>query len=355
MRISLIKGSELSLPDIERWRAIQRQNCELSSPYFCPEFTQAVAAVRGDVFVGILEKDNEVVGYFPHQRRRFGIGYPVGGALSDFHGVVAIPELKWDALALLRGCKLTSWQFHHLLASQAPFFPCNVNAGESYYLDLSKGFDAYADSLKKAGSNLTDKGRRRRLERDFKIEFVANISDPSALQTLIQWKSTQYRSTGLSDIFARRWTVELLHRIHATQSHHFAGRLSGLYFDGEPAALHMGMISETVWNWWFPRHDQRFAKHSPGIYLCLYVAEHAPTIGIKRIDLGIGDEGTYKSRFRSSGIQLAKGRAEAPSAVTSLFRWRQKIEKRVRQTPLAGIVRAPGRLIKRIEKWYEVR
>src|SRR5262249_41662123 len=151
---------ELAFSDVNRWRAIQRENPELASPYFCPEFTQAVAAVRDDVFVGILEKEGEVVGYFPHQRRRFGMGYPVGGRLSDFHGVIAPPGLEWNAAAFLRSCNLVSWQFHHLLASQTPFAPYHAATGESYYLDLSEGFDAYAIRLREAGSNLTAKSRR---------------------------------------------------------------------------------------------------------------------------------------------------------------------------------------------------
>lgn len=355
MKISVIQGRELGPSDVNRWRAIQRQNSELVSPYFCPEFTQAVAAVRNDVFVGILEDDNGVIGYFPHQRRRFGIGHPVGGGLSDFHGVIAPQGFEWNAIALLRNCNLASWEFHHLLASQTPFAPCHTSSGESYYLDLSEGYDAYATRLKQTGSNLTSKSRRRRLERDFKVEFIPHVQDPSVLEKLIRWKSMQYRSTGLSDIFAHPWTVKLLHRIHEIQTDAFAGMLSALYFDGQLAAVHMGMRSDAVWNWWFPRHDEQFAKHSPGIHLCLYVAEYAPTIGIKRIDLGIGDGSTYKSRFRSGGIQLAQGRVEVPSMAVTLHRWRRDMEAWIRHSPIRGVARVPGRLLKRIEKWYEVR
>jgi CelD/BcsL family acetyltransferase involved in cellulose biosynthesis len=357
MKISVIKGTELGFGDVAHWRAIQHANSDLASPYFCPEFTQAVAAVRDDVFVGILEKDGEVVGYFPHQRRHFGMGYPVGGVFSDFHGVIATPGLAWSAAALLRGCNLVSWQFDHLLASQRPFASYFTRTGESHYLDLSEGFDAYATHLQESGSGQLAEvaAKRRRLKREFEnVQFVPHVKDPSLLETLIRWKSKQYQSAGLSDKFAYPWTVDLLHRIHGTQGDHFAGMLSALYFDGQLAAVHMGMRSDTVWNWWFPRHDERFAKHSPGILLRVYAAEHAPTIGIKRIDLGLGDEKTYKPRLRSGGIRLAEGRVEVPSMAVTVHRWRQEMEEWIRQTPLEGIARAPGRLLRRIEKWYEL-
>src|SRR5262249_26253554 len=150
-----------------------------------------------------------------------------------FHGVIAPPGLEWNAAAVLRSCNLVSWQFHHLLASQTSFAPYHAATGESYYLELSEGFDAYAIRLQEAGSNLTAKSKRRRLEREFKVEFIPHVKDLSVLATLIQWKSMQYRSTGLSDIFAYPWTVELLHRIHGIQGDHFAGMLSALYFDGQ--------------------------------------------------------------------------------------------------------------------------
>ena len=59
----------------------------LVSPYFCPEFTQAVGDVREDAFVGIVEDAGEFVGFFPFQRRALGVGKPIAGPLSDYQGL----------------------------------------------------------------------------------------------------------------------------------------------------------------------------------------------------------------------------------------------------------------------------
>src|SRR5882724_4225825 len=104
MKVTVVKAGELAPADVERWRGFQEGNPDLASPYFCPEFTQSVAAVRKDVFVGILETDGQVVGYFPFQRRSFGFGGPPGSGFCDFQGVVAAPSTQWDPLELLRGC-----------------------------------------------------------------------------------------------------------------------------------------------------------------------------------------------------------------------------------------------------------
>ena len=84
---------------MDAWSQIQRDNEELASPYFRPEFTQAVASVRGDVEVAVLEDHGEIVGFFPYQRGRGGVARPVGGRLSDFQGVVARKGVALDASA----------------------------------------------------------------------------------------------------------------------------------------------------------------------------------------------------------------------------------------------------------------
>ena len=43
------------------------QNPQLDNPFFRPEFTQAVAAVRDDVEVAVLEIQQQPVGFFPYQ------------------------------------------------------------------------------------------------------------------------------------------------------------------------------------------------------------------------------------------------------------------------------------------------
>lgn len=357
MKITVVKGAELTAADLERWRTLQAANPDLASPYFCPEYTQAVAAVRKDIFVGVMEADGQVVGYFPHQRRSLGFGGPPGGGFSDFQGVIAAPTTTWDARDLLRGCGLVSWEFNDLVASQAPFAAYHARKEDSHYVDVSAGFDAYLESLRGGGSSQTKKVRAmlRKAESTFpRVEFVPHVHDKKMLAQLLEWKSRQYRESGLRDIFSFPWTVELLNRILDVQTESFAGMFSVLYFGDKPAAMHMGMRSKTVLHWWFPRHDNEFEKHSPGIQLLMRAAQAAPGIGLKRIDLSSGEE-DYKLRLRSGGIPVAAGRVEVPSVAMSLLKFREATESWVRKSPLLGIARGPGRILKAIERWNEFR
>jgi CelD/BcsL family acetyltransferase involved in cellulose biosynthesis len=84
------------------------------------------------------------------------------------------------------------------------------------------------------------------------------------------------------------------------------------------------------------------------------LVEHAPRLGVKRIDLGYGDE-VYKLRFRTGAIPMAEGRVEMASIPTAVRRWREGLESWVRRSPLLSLARAPGRIFKRLETWNRYR
>jgi CelD/BcsL family acetyltransferase involved in cellulose biosynthesis len=131
MDIRVLPARELSSSDWARWEEIRSGAPELDSPYFSADFVRALAALRDDLHVAILEAGGEIRGFFPHQRRGFGFGAPAGGRLSDFHGLVAPRELELDVPALLRACRLASWDFHALVASQSAFAPFHAKVIES--------------------------------------------------------------------------------------------------------------------------------------------------------------------------------------------------------------------------------
>jgi CelD/BcsL family acetyltransferase involved in cellulose biosynthesis len=353
MKIDLMNVRELTPAHWEAWREIREGNSELDSAYFSPEFMRILGAVRNDAFVAVLRSGREIRGFFPHQRRRFGRGLPAGGCLSDFHGLVAPADTLSDVHKLMYACGLVSWDFHALVTTQPGFVPYHAGTVDSHYLDTASGLQGYEAGLRKAGSSQPRKLRafRRKAGADFKkVEFVEHVTDADVLDKLFEWKSQQYRASGLVDKWSYKWMRAFVRRIHATQSDDFAGMLSALYFDGELAGLHMGMRSGRTWHWWFPRHSQKFAKYFPGVLLLYFAIERAPQLGISRIDLGYGDE-EFKLRLRSGAIPVAHGRIEIPSVVATLRRYRVKAETWVRRMPVFPLVRIPGRAFTRWERW----
>jgi len=352
MEVTVIRPDELTAHQVQEWDRIQRALPELASPYFRPEFTAAVAAVRKDVRLAVLREGERIVGFFPFQRNWLGIGKPVGGALSDYHGVIIEPGIELNVRSLLRACGLVVWDFNHLVASQKVFEPYQRAADESPYMDLSRGYEAYAAERREAGTReITEALRKRRkLEREVgPVRFEAEAADTRVLADLARWKSQQYIASGLVDVFSFGWTSRLLEVICRMRGPEFAGVLSALYAGDTLLAVHMGMRSRTVWHYWFPAYDQQFARYSTGLILLLEMAQHASSIGIRAIDLGKGDS-RYKRSLMSGAVPLMEGSAQRPSLVARLRKLASETEAFVRRTPLVVPARIPGRLLFRVKR-----
>ncbi|MGH7326108.1 MAG: GNAT family N-acetyltransferase, partial [Candidatus Rokuibacteriota bacterium] len=268
MKVHLVRPRELSGDLVAAWEEILRDEPALDSPYFRPEFVQAVASVRTDVEIGVLEDGNRAVGFFPFQRGRWRVARPVGGRLSDFQAIIARSETPWSVPELLRGCRLSAWEFDHLLACQARLKPFHAVVADSAYVDFSQGFDAYKRQRRTANSDGVAQALRkhRKIEREVgPTRFVAHSEDESVLDQLLAWKSAQYRLTDLTDVFQYPWTVALIKRIWRTQFPGWSGMLSAIYVNDELLAVHFGMRTPSVLHWWFPAYNRAHEKYSPGL------------------------------------------------------------------------------------------
>src|SRR3954465_15727874 len=103
----LIAAHELDAGLPPAGRSTPGREPRFESPYFCPEFTQALGSVRDDVRVVVIENDGRPGGFFPHQRTAWRRGRPVGGPLSDYHGVIAAPKAEWGVVELMRAAGLS--------------------------------------------------------------------------------------------------------------------------------------------------------------------------------------------------------------------------------------------------------
>jgi CelD/BcsL family acetyltransferase involved in cellulose biosynthesis len=328
-RVKVIPGKALDSALLKEWRALQQSNPDLENPCFAPEFTQAVAAARNDVEVGIIEDRGETVAIFPFQRKAGGRAIPVGGIVSDYQGLICHPDFSCDPKELLKACRLISWDFDRLLATQQSFKPFHKLCEPSALLELSQGYEAYVAERRAAGTEQIKKcmNLMRRLQLEVgPIQFLPHSSDRAALATLLAWKSRQYRKTGWRDLFALKWGRSLVEQIHATQSQSFAGMLSLLYAGDNLVAGHLGMRSRSVWHYWFPAYDPHFAKYSPGLSLLLKMAEHAPQIGLRTIDLGTGLT-LYKRRLMNASVSVAEGSLERPSWLSFLRAARRQAKR----------------------------
>ncbi len=333
LQVQLIPGARLSSKQAARWRELQQSNPELASPCFTPEFTEAVAAVRNDVEVALIEQDGEIAAFFPFQRRLASRAVPVGGIVSDYQGLICRKGFSCDPRALLEACRLVTWDFDRLLASQKLFVPYHKLCEPSARIDLSGGYPAYVAERRAAGTHQIKRCEymARRMERALgPLRFIWHSSDPRGLSQVLAWKSQHYRRSGWKDLFACGWARALVERIQAVQNPGFAGMLSVLYAGPRLVAGHMGMRSSTVWHYWFPAYDRLFAKYSPGLVLLLKMAQTAEELGLQSIDLGTGIT-LYKRRLMNAVVSVAEGSVERPRGLGLLRLARRRLKSLVRR------------------------
>lgn len=322
----LVRPCELTESQWRRWEALQAAEPTYANPFFHPRFTRAVAAVRSDVEITLFGGPLEPAGFFPYQRGRLNLGRPIGGKLSDYHGPLLASGTTFDPQQWLRHCRLASWDFDHLVCASDVLKPWIVSYAPSPQLDLSQGFAAYIQAQRQAGKNsIVRQGQKvHKMGREVgTVRFEYDCREERPWQSLLLWKSAQLRATGLADLFAFDWVVELLSRLRDERQPEFSAPLSVLWAGQQVAAVLLSLRCRGVLHLWFTAYNPDLARYSPGISLFLALAEHAQELGIHTIDLGRGTE-KYKTSLASRAVNVAEGSLITLSLGTALrSAWRQ--------------------------------
>ena len=235
MQISVVRPSELGPSEIATWHSMQSETASLANPFLCPEFSIAVGSFRSAARVAILVDGSTIVGFFPFELRRLGIGVPIGFGLTDCQGVIHSPDVEWNAQELLNACNISAWQFDHLVDGQKPFERYATVGTPSSAIDLSDGFAVYHDKLRVKSPNSADKCQQGPiLDNTGFGPFAVDSRELSGLRAPMSWKSDQFRRTGWIHLFDRRWIVDLVDYIFTTRNDRFGGQLSLLYAGDAP-------------------------------------------------------------------------------------------------------------------------
>lgn len=315
MKIDVVAARDLAPELVARWIELQAADARFVSPFFRPEFTQAVAATRDDVFVGVMSEGGLVRGFLPFQRSGRKAAVPVGLGMSNYQGVIVEPGTIWNVREFVRGLGLTFLEFSHLICTQEELKPFHSHVWGSPVVDTAQGFASWIASRRAAGvSKMKQLPRKiRKLEREIgPIRFEPHVASDNVLHTLVQWKRAQYLRTGRCGSLIHDWAVEAIGNIANTQKDGFAGMLSALYAGDRLLAAHMGMRSRSVWHYWYPAFDREHAAHSPGQVLLWKMIEWGASNAIDWIDLGSG-ESQYKASFATRDIEVAEASVLVPS------------------------------------------
>lgn len=312
LQARVIEVADLNAAERARWEALRAADPLLAGPYFDLRYLDIAAACAPGARIAVLERDARIVGFLPFQRRGSTL-QPLGAPMSDFHGLVAEPDVELSVVLRLLGAERLRVSG---LVTREPAGDLAVRYAMA--ADLKGGFEIYQAA--RSSAFLKDKRRRARaLERDHGVmAFTFERPALELLAWLVAQKRAQIRRTHQHDIFACGWTLDLLHRLAERTDADFGLRLAVLRAGGTIVAAELGLTAGRRHHLWFPIYDPDFARYSPGALMTLETLRAAASLGIERVDFGPSEE-AYKEDFADPMEPVLEGTiAVRPSLLASL-------------------------------------
>ncbi len=332
----LVPFEALTGEEIDAWHVLRAGNPALDSPYFHPGFAAAVHASGKPVSVVVVRGVEGTVSALLPGHREGARLRPVGWPGADFQGPVLAPGTALSPMDFLVD-GMRELAFDHLLPPGSGFDPWIISSEPSPYLDTTGGLDGYLARASKTGKDNMSQARRRtaKAERTHgPVRFAADVVDDAALARVIQFKRAQYAATGGRDYFTEPHRIELMRRLLHTRDPGFAGILSTVHMGDSLVAAHFGIRSNDVLHWWFPVYDPAYAALSPGWILLRELVAATPELGIRRIDLGRGDD-EYKRRAKTGETQVSQAFISRSSTRRMFRRAHHNMINAAKASPLA--------------------
>jgi CelD/BcsL family acetyltransferase involved in cellulose biosynthesis len=337
MKIDILPAAQLSADHVSAWSRLQRSDAALANPFFRPEFTQAIAAVREDVEVAVWYRGDEPVGFLPFERSGRNTGRPVGSHINESQGAIYQSGVAWYPEDVVRAAGLRAWQFDHLAAAQAPFAEYQFVLGESWFADLSQGFERYVASRQKSFRKKLGQKERKAAREWGDLRLAIEPANRRTLTTLLKWKADHCRRTHRPCNYGYNWVVRSFEVLLDQSTDDFAGLLFGLYFGDRLAAVEFHLRSGRVMHGIISGYDRNLSPCAPGILLSMRVAQTASSLGITRIDFGKGDE-PYKEDLATACDAVAEGAVTSRPLHASVYRTWYRAKSRLRATRLRNLL-----------------
>jgi CelD/BcsL family acetyltransferase involved in cellulose biosynthesis len=311
----LKRADQLDATELAQWQRLRQGRCDLASPYFSPEFFQAVATTSRTARVAVGYDDAGPCAFLPLHKTASGIAVPIGGALNDLHGMIAAPGCGLEPAALLAASGTALMSLRHAPIASLPI-KATGQRHAFHVVALSRGFAAW-DEDRRSFAKSAFRAIRTRADKAAKLHgpltFRFAETDASVLRQLQTWKRVQYEQTRQPDPLARIWVQQLIEQLHQTPSSApLRGQLSSLWFGDRLAAAHFGLRSADILHYWFPAYDPAFAELSPGNLLLYRMIAAAAADGCTAVHLGAGDV-RYKLEFANVALPVVATTAFAGS------------------------------------------
>jgi CelD/BcsL family acetyltransferase involved in cellulose biosynthesis len=348
VRLETIHPRELSASDAALWRAHQLNDPALQSPYLTPDWAKLIGETRDDARVCVIQ---DGAGFFGAQRLSRFAAMGLGAPISDYQGVVGLPELPINRADLCRALRVGRIDITHAPAGQDLLKGAVAGREGSWIVDVAGGRDLYEAALKQRRSEFvrqTDK-KRRKLEREHGDLVVrAQSTERADFETLLAWKNAQLKRAGQPAIWAAPWIAQTLNACFETKDTQFGGALFTLSIKGQLAAGAFCLRSARVLHFWVVAHDHAYESYSPGVQLARWIAGWAGDSGIAEIDFGPGDY-QFKRQLSTGQRMLERGVVAGSSWSATVRRMEHAVREQFERLPQPRLAELPGKAMRRLD------
>ncbi len=343
-RTLIQQASEMSETDWDAWADMRRENPDLRSPYFHPDYTRLLAELRPDVrIVCQYDADGSPTAFLPIQGQRFA--RPVGAPMSDYQAIITNrDDVTYDSLLETSG--IGAYHYSCAADTQRLRNPQILSTSETSAIDILTSVDdwrkdrdgSYRRHLK------SNRRRTRKAEEDIgpkRIELFSRDIDVYA--SLLKWKREKFVQTGKYDVLSADWTQALIRSLweRGTQAN-LRCDMHALYFGDQLAAIDLGLSDGDVFHSWMVAYNDELSEYAPGIQLLEGVIDASSETGYRRIDMGEGLDG-YKRHYASASRKVVSGLVPLSGAAGQLSR----IYAATERWGVGPLKDAPGKLRRR--------
>ena len=316
LNAEIIRPDALNREDRAVWQSLRADIPAFASPLLGPDFAQAVGEVRRDAAVAVFRRDGKAVGFLAHHRRPNGLARPIGSPFSDYHALIAGPDL--DGAEALRLAGLKEYRFAALIDPHGAFAAGAAGKDEGHSIVMAAPTNPIAaqagvDYLEvlRAGSPKRFKNVRRldhKLDREAgPLALRAPDRDPATFDTMLGWKREQFVRTGLHDVFAPVWTRRLMRALFERREGPFQGLMITMTAGGAARRVPFRRARRGA----LPPLDRRpgpriSAPTRRGRPSCGARSKPCRASGLRVYDLAAGHD-HYKTPFCSHTTPLSEG------------------------------------------------
>ncbi|WP_084399977.1 GNAT family N-acetyltransferase [Henriciella aquimarina] len=347
MTCRLVRYGDLTAADLDKWRMLCRTHETYDSALLQPEFAYLVACVRDDVRIALYETNERLDAVLAIHLRPDGLARPLGAPFSDYSGPVFHPSSQLVLPDMLSAAGIAAYDAP---ATPDPWSRIDPPADmleqpeseDSHVIRLNGVSPATLLETQRAAHPKRFKNFRRlasQIQRDIgELQLSWGRPDETTLETLLAFKSEQYRASGYVDLTTATQSRRLLQAV-ATSEHGFC---LSLKVKDTLVSGHFGVKVGTAFHPWIAAFNPAFGHYSPGNLLLLNALQSLDRMGIETYDLANGHD-HYKKYFANAS------RPAKPVFATGhgLRAWRHTLNRKVWK--LAG-ANAPFSLTARLKR-----